>query len=307
MIRRIVAVTLTACLLLTMPSVAEADDPCKIRDTYGRCQIEIGNPGKNGETGSDDDGGTQNVGVCKAKWMGYDVPCRLPGIGFFAMVAGVGCYLKPSSTPPTDQTKPGPDYKPYACRQVVAAEDMAPVVETFELIIWWPGGGVIVTPEQAARAVAAEMSFEAIKLGVSQKLSGPQGVGYVGVPVWLWAKDPSDVTVGPQSVSKNYMGLAVTINASMTRIVWNLGDGKSVTCGPGTPYKTSYGTSESPTCGYKYKRISKSEPGGKFTISATSYWSLEWTAGGQSGTIPLDFTQSTSLRVGEIQVVVTGN
>lgn len=85
------------------------------------------------------------------------------------------------------------------------------------------------------------------------------------------------------------------------RIVWVMGDGSTVVCTrPGTRYEDRYGRSPSPTCGYAYSRT------GTYTVSATSYWDVSWTGGGSSGVIPLSFTRSASITMGEIQVITTG-
>ncbi|MEU4607561.1 hypothetical protein AB0F43_31640 [Kribbella sp. NPDC023972] len=301
--RTLIALGLLFGLLVATGQHAAATT-CETTDVFGNCVIEVGDPGQPGSNDPGDEGSNHQAGQCKASWNGIPIPCSIPGIGTY--YAPQECYVKPAADP--GGPRPGPNYKPYTCAYVTGATDMDPRVATFDdTVIWLPGDLPTITPEEAARAVAASMTFEAIKIGISQKMSGPAGVGYVGVPVWLWAKDPSGVTVGPQHVSKTYQGIGVTIDAKMTKIVWNLGDGHTTSCGPGTPYSSSYGVAESPTCGYKYTKISKSEPGGKYRITATSYWELDWAAGGQTGTIPLDFTQNTTLSVGEIQVVVSDN
>ena len=306
--RLLLALGLIIAVLTIAPSAPASAAGCHVWDEKGNCIVETGTPGKPGTNDPGDDGGTQNAGECKASWNGISIPCSLPGVGTYN--AANRCYIQSTgstSLPPGWGAPPQPGYVAYNCAYVVSATPGNPIIDPDTAIIWLPPQAPVITPEQAARAVAAQMNFEAIKIGVSQKMSGPAGVGYVGVPVWLWAKDPTGLTVGPQHVSKSYMGIGVTIDATMTKIVWNLGDGHTASCGPGTPYSTSYGVADSPTCGYKYTKISKSKPGGKYQIAATSYWALDWTAGGQTGTIPLDFTQNTTLSVGEIQVVVSDN
>ena len=56
----------------------------------------------------------------------------------------------------------------------------------------------------------------------------------------------------------------------------------------------------SPDCGYRYSRQ------GVYTVRATSYWVVRWAGIGQSGTIPLQFTRSAVITVGEAQVLITG-
>ena len=73
---------------------------------------------------------------------------------------------------------------------------------------------------------------------------------------------------------------------------------------PGTPYDARYGDQSSPTCGHRYTRASGVQPGGTYTVTATSYWTIDWAGGGQSGTVDLDFSRSIDNRVGELQVLV---
>ncbi len=56
----------------------------------------------------------------------------------------------------------------------------------------------------------------------------------------------------------------MTATAKVTRIVWEMGDGATVTCtGAGTSYTAAHGKQESPTCGHTYTQTSASEPAGK--------------------------------------------
>jgi hypothetical protein len=120
----------------------------------------------------------------------------------------------------------------------------------------------------------------------------------------MWAKGGA-TKVGPQHKSATYAGMAVSLDATVDKVVWDLGDGDRVTCSRGTPYTADIGFADSPTCGHRYERISKDRPGGAYRVSATSHWTVAWAAGGETGSIPLTFTAATSLQVGEIQVVVT--
>jgi hypothetical protein len=73
---------------------------------------------------------------------------------------------------------------------------------------------------------------------------------------------------------------------------------QTVTCtGPGVPYADSYGKQSSPECGHTYTRQ------GRYTVSATSYWTVNWSGIGQTGTIPIDFTTTTNITMGESQVI----
>lgn len=151
----------------------------------------------------------------------------------------------------------------------------------------------------AARAVA-QMGLHAIDIGIVPEPK--QGsVGIIGLPTWMWVADPSPSTTGPITRSVSERGFTVTATAKATRVVWRMGDGATVSClGRGTPYKDSYGRQPSPNCGHTYTKS------GRYTVQATSYWTVEWEGIGQTGEIPLDFTADTAITMGESQVIVTG-
>ena len=121
----------------------------------------------------------------------------------------------------------------------------------------------------------------------------------VGYPLWVWADGPTHV--GP--VSDSVGGLTVSLDAQLTKTVFRMGDGGTVTCvGAGTPYRNSTkpGT-PSPSCGYRYEEPSL--PEGNYTVSAVSYWAVTWTVNGTSGVITVPSVTSAPLPVGEGQVL----
>ena len=62
--------------------------------------------------------------------------------------------------------------------------------------------------------------------------------------------------------------------------------------------RTRSARSSSPDCGHTYTRQ------GTYTVRATSYWLVTWAGIGQSGTIPLDFTRTAVITMGEAQVLI---
>jgi hypothetical protein len=78
-----------------------------------------------------------------------------------------------------------------------------------------------------------------------------------------------------------------------------MGDGDTVTCQqPGTPYSTSYGVGRtSPDCGHSYDQKS----GTAYDITASSFWTANWSGGGQTGQLDFRIDNTDELRVGEIQ------
>jgi hypothetical protein len=84
-----------------------------------------------------------------------------------------------------------------------------------------------------------------------------------------------------------------------------MGDGHTVTCtNPGVAYKPVDGGEPSPACGYLYKQASRDEPGGTFRVTATTYWRVPWSGGGESGVITAVRVSAVDLTINEAQVVV---
>ncbi len=123
----------------------------------------------------------------------------------------------------------------------------------------------------------------------------------VGYPLWLWADGAT--RVGP--VSQAVANLSVSLDASVTRTVFRMGDGSTVTCdGTGTKWTSSAPKAgKSPDCGHVYTKPSL--PKGQYTVTATSYWAVRWTINGSAGVITMPMSSSTALPVGELQVLVT--
>ena len=129
--------------------------------------------------------------------------------------------------------------------------------------------------------------------------------GLVGLPVWMWTPVTA-TTWGPASATATVPGLSVTARARATRIVWEMGDGHSVTCAnPGTAYTTAKGATTSPTCGYVYPQSSASQPDHAFALTATTTWRVTWTGGGQSGVLTVTRRSTAQIRIGELQVLVS--
>ncbi|MFE9913188.1 ATP/GTP-binding protein [Streptomyces clavifer] len=158
-----------------------------------------------------------------------------------------------------------------------------------------------IDPEVVARRAVASMRLEALRV------ASPRAAGtyVVGMPMWMWAK-PSPSSFGPVSATATAGGVTVTATARVTSVRWAMGDGTTVTCrGPGTPYKKSREVISSPDCGHLYERASYDEPGGRYRGTATSTWTITWTApalgdGGRfTETRPTPFTAE----IHEVQVV----
>lgn len=158
----------------------------------------------------------------------------------------------------------------------------------------------LLSPSQAGAIAVARLRLPVTppKVGPDPNLNKWK-MAAVGYPLWVWADGPTHV--GP--VSDSVGGLTVSLDARLTKTVFRMGDGGTVTCvGAGTPYRNSTkpGT-PSPNCGYRYEKPSL--PNGNYTISAIAYWAVTWTVNGTSGVITVPTATSAQLPVGEVQVL----
>lgn len=156
-----------------------------------------------------------------------------------------------------------------------------------------------VDPRQLAQRAVDSMTL------LGPDIASPRAAGKysVGVPMWMWVKK-SATSFGPNTASATAGGVTVTATAKVSRMVWAMGDGASVTCnGPGTAYTSSAGMSQSPTCGHVYSRPSAAAHNGKFTVTATSTWTIDWLGGGQAGRLTEVRRADVQVAVGEVQVV----
>ncbi|MGW4951503.1 ATP/GTP-binding protein [Streptomyces parvulus] len=158
--------------------------------------------------------------------------------------------------------------------------------------------------EGVAPAVLAQRAVDSMTLlGPDIASPRPAGTYTVGVPMWMWVNQ-SATTYGPNTAEASGGGITVTATAHVSKIVWSMGDGSSVPCnGPGTPYTSSVGMAQSPTCGHVYSKTSARAAGGRFPVTATSTWTINWEGGGQAGQLVEIRQTNVQVALGEVQVV----
>ena len=136
-----------------------------------------------------------------------------------------------------------------------------------------PPAAVVV---QTSPVVVAQQAVKHLGLTSPQvEMAPPDGSPQlVGVATWLWV-DPAGWH--PVSASASAGGVTTTATAAPTKVVWDMGDGATVTCdGPGTPYDPA-DPGGSTACSYTWPAP------GSYTVTATAYWSVTWTAVGAPG------------------------
>lgn len=312
MLRRRATITLLLCMIVgvalnVVPDVATAVGglvSCTKGRTWspvkGRCVLSVGTPGKRpapGTTGASvkqSNHGSSKPRKCVSRYTQKEMPCEQDGSRWSN---DQGCYVSladpqpPKSDPVWEGHTDGAIYECYS-----------PELVGTRLTVQWAAiapAGAPTPPEPrvlALEAVAA-MELKAIRIGIVPE-ARPGSVGIIGLPTWMWADGPAQSTWGPITTSASAGGYTVSATGRVDRVVWAMGNGSTVVCRkPGTRYADSYGKRSSPDCGYTYTRQ------GNYRVRATSYWVVNWAGIGQNGTIPLNFTQSTGITMGEAQVL----
>lgn len=213
------------------------------------------------------------------------------------------CYVSLSPwTPPTRPAGINEDAGFYTCIFVPA--NGTPLQFWSNTV---PPGLQVLTPGVAAQRLISTFQLRGVDIGMAPQVNPAWGHrrSYVGIPVWLWVENPQPLTWGPYTETATLGGQTITATAQVTGIRWNMGDGREVVCGStGTAYSVGYGLSDSPTCGHRYDRTSQNQPGDRYTVTATSQWSVTWTSlAGATGTVNLTTSSSTQLEINEIQSV----
>lgn len=157
-----------------------------------------------------------------------------------------------------------------------------------------------------APATLAASARKKLRLSVPVISSSPrQGLPQlVEMPMWNWLPK---ALFAPVSATASVPGEAVTATAKPVSVLWDFGDGTSMTCaGAGTPFPADGDPgAPSPTCGHTY---SHSSGNGTFMIRATLIWNVTWKGGGQAGAFNgMTTTATGAVRVEQSQALVTGS
>ncbi|MGW5482606.1 ATP/GTP-binding protein [Streptomyces sp. NPDC004008] len=229
---------------------------------------------------------------------GKVLPCYDPDLGSFSN----GCYYKQVTDPPLvaemeKERKAAGQANGLVPYEMTCLLDGAKPGSVYVFLKNPPTG--VIDP-----AVLAQQAVDKMLLK-GPDIASPRAAGKytVGVPMWLWV-NTSPATYGPNTASATAGGITVTATAEVSKIVWTMGDGASVTCAdPGTPYTASDGMAQSPTCGHVYSKTSAGGAGGKYQVAATSTWTIDWQGGGQTGQLVETRQSQTQVAIGELQVV----
>lgn len=163
-------------------------------------------------------------------------------------------------------------------------------------------GGPPVDPAALAQQALQHTPIPTPQIGMAPDPSIPQLVNlatFLWIPAAQWQ---------PQTASASAGGVTSTVTATPERVIWDMGQGDSVTCdGPGAPYDPSLSDDAQPSdCRFTYPASSARAPGQTFTVTATVEWHATWTASGAAGGGDLGISRqssTTAVRVAELQAL----
>ena len=284
---------------------ADTDVVCKRVDDTGLCRLSVTVPSGDAGLGKE----STNSRFESKPAVAVEPPdrCRLKGGAVISCYAEGGLWHAPAACAMADATgstsaELGAVFQNRAAAGGVSLE----CASTSTGATYWDpfaaaaAGVAAPDPGHLAQVAVSTMDLHPIQLGTfpltTQNAS--DHLGYVGWNMWMWVEDPSASTWGPITSTASEGGSSVTATATVSEVVWNMGNGDEVTCGAGTAWREAVSRNEpSPDCGYVYERD------GEYTITATTRWSVSWTGMGASGTINMELSSSGAVRIAEVQVV----
>ena len=295
----ITAALLLAAPIAATPTVASAAGPCKSGKWVSKCKAVATKASKRSTTTPGGGGGSQHRASRSSG--GKSGPSKLELMqqnqqrierGWVKYVNADNSYRRCIDGGGSGCRRPAPPNALYLTGTVVtltgeprpANAPLAPQI----------------TPAQAGAIAVARLSLPANAPSVGpDPEKNKWKMAVVGYPLWLWADGPTHI--GP--VGENVGGLSVSLDARVSKTVFLVGDGHSVTCqGSGARYSSSVRPgAKSPNCGYVYEKPSL--PSKKYTVTAITYWDVTWTVNGTSGVQTVPMVATRQLPVGEVQVL----
>ena len=174
-------------------------------------------------------------------------------------------------------------------------------------LVWFPATNTPPPPpdpKQLAWKALATIDLQPITPGTTPTTleQHPNALGAVGMPLWLWPRNPTPTQLGPTTASATEQGHTVTITAKAQSITWNLGNNTPpITC---TTWKQPHHNTHPNTpvtcgaqTGYHHQ--------GTYTITATTNWTIHWQGIGQQGTLHHTTTTQQTLKIGELHALNT--
>jgi len=300
--RALLALVLAMTMVGGTADGARADGGGVVCDPSGVCRVVTGH-GAHGGSGGGHAGGHGTKQVCTLVG-GKVTPCYEPDLGWFNPQDS--CYYKgvtpwPSPAEVALYAGPGAAYRPPANGGSYYA--VTCFVSTGFGYRWLakppPGYGGVNVFALVQRALRL-LRMAKPQLGMSPPPARPS---IVGVYDWLWI-ERSPLSWGRQSVTAAVPGASVTATAVASRVVWDMGNGDTVTCStPGTPWVRGDPGNAASGCSYLYGHR------GSFRVTATTTFRVAWAGTGLAaaakGETQIHLSSSAPVTVDELQAVNT--
>lgn len=149
-------------------------------------------------------------------------------------------------------------------------------------------------PAAAVRDVVAAMDLRSPNV-VLTAVPGWDPTSLVSIDSWMWVQNQEIFEVVTDTATVDPW--TISVSGRVEWIDWDMGDGQVVRCtGPGKALVVSR-REPSSDCAHAY-----TEPG-QYLVHATAHWVVQWSAGGQSGTVVTDQTSTVPFTVGDRQVL----
>lgn len=299
------AVALAAAPPKTPPPTSSPPVACG-PDQKG-CTASTGAPSSPGNPGGPGGGGGGGGQICTFK--GQPVACYDPQYGYYDQF-NTCYYLFETPQPPTgDPSREGHvlgDGAVYLTTCLNSKGPGGPVNNQFTTWLPDPPPGQPNAPTDGQRALEVVMN-----MGVRGPVvatvprPGPNSIGLVGLPVWLWSNPPpaGQFIWGTHTATLTVPGVTLTVTATAVSEDWDMGQGTVVHCqSTGTPYNPQVNPGGiSPDCGFSYLRP------GDYTITGSTRWHVTWTAtDGNNGTLapdPIFASPNAVLHIRQMEVV----
>lgn len=278
---------------------------CSSTGASGNCQITVTN---SGTAGSSNDGAGHTSPSSAGQSGAGAAPSASPS-PTRTIVNGACTYApdttyvpQPGSSDAVHSGQKGAWYD-MTCPDAINSNGIA-TTQTTQVWLTNPPVPSAAAPLPATLAARARSSLALPKpaIAASPAVGRPQ---LVGVPTWTWLSSSAWKSV---SATASVPGESVTATATPVSVTWDFGDGASSVCtGPGSAFAAGTNPMQpSPTCGHTYRTASGSAPGGKFQLTATITWRIDWTGAGQAGTLnDLTTTSAIAVTVEQDQALVT--
>lgn len=222
------------------------------------------------------------------------------------------CYIKAEDPQPpfSDPVWMGRDYGVIVrCTPIPLGENVLGITSPTVYTGYWAPAppGVTFDPVALARRAVTQMALTTPPIGMAPAPDVDNPNVLITMPAHFWLTGDAPNELGPATVSASDAGLTVTVTATLTGVTFDTGDGGELTCTRAEIAAAPADPTAPPVCGHTWEHPSDDQPGGVYTVTATSHWAITWTGGGQTGTLDMDTDASLDVAVTDLPVhLVTG-